>query len=285
MPCITPTRLAIGAALIAALPGCAGSERRPIAPEAQSRQNTIEPTGPTAELVFGAAGAPLTFAAGAGVQGIAARRWFWATRGVVQSPLGSTDYNDDGRSDWILSDGGPHVDVRAELGLSLRRTVASFRVLHRRSLRRVTSRGEAYLSWYPGVRSTHWFLVAGARASVLGDRVWAIPVGVRLHYRETVPKRFSGSHRERWYQARVLVFPDSRSVGVDAEALLPWYGLFLYSEFVPALGDPATSASCSAGGTCEPPYPASSFNMTPGHRQLMFGAGIRLYAAWRSLSK
>jgi hypothetical protein len=127
-------------------------------------------------------------------------------------------------------------------------------------------------------------LVSGARvAFATGQQDWMVPVGLRFGTsscgRVTTVVQTVEFLTGWWVQARALVLPRERRVGVDVEARLGDF--FLYVEHVPHSDAQATPAGACPSPPCDlTQYPYSSFHGAPGASQTLAGVGAVLNTGW-----
>jgi len=249
--------------------------------------SSLRPPGAILEVSAGLAIPRPTLSAAVGVHDLFRDRWLWGIRASTYAPFGSTDYDGDGESDWLVSSGGPHFEAQLDLGAAVWTRRGDFRIVAKGALRRLDDSGrEIYQYWYPGIRTRELLLVSGLRVAIAGDAVAAIPLGVRYGGRRIAPKKFRAAYREWWVQARALFVVPNRSLGLDAEVVLPRYAVALFAEYLPALGDADATSQCSpATRECEPPYSPNAFDQVPGSAQLLVGVRLRLTFPFRALSR
>jgi hypothetical protein len=232
---------------------------------------SVLPLGPTTSL---------------GMHGWIGRRILVEGRAIAAVRGVTRDLDGDGRDDFDTWNGtGDESDISIEaqgqVGYPLlwkRRSFAAY--FQHQGLRKVVKSGASETVEDPAATVTYTEVsdlsaVAGARVALFGDETQAaIAIGLRASdRRETRSSYF----RERWAQARLLVFPATGQVGADAElAILPWsFGASIYAEYVPQLNDRAMPVCSEVPEECTTGYPLTALNPIPNDSYL--GVGLRLH--------
>lgn len=214
-----------------------------------------------------------------GAHGWLADRFRWEVHGEGQQTLGRADLSGDGQPDFDASEPGPYFTASASLAIPLRRSVGNGWYYTRLSGNRDASGKRIPLIEGTFIRVDDLSLVAGVRAGVYPDAAVAIPLGLRWARRDYTEVAYR--LRERWIEARVLLFPYPLTVGADLEvAWLPLtWGGSLFAQFVAEPFEYGHTVRCVNTGfpteRCEVDGPLSAFTPLPGQPTVIVGLRLR----------
>lgn len=195
---------------------------------------------------------------------------------VGVSSRGTTDLDGNGVDDFTASEHGPHFEGQVEVGMPLYWRLQT----HLARIGRTRLPTDDEIAHFGDVSQVS--LVSGARLTLTGDRILALPLGVRLSKHRVVHTDFGSEYRERWIQVRAMYIVPDKAFGFDAEVL--WmpvrvFSVGLYAEMFPALGEPEGERRCTVNITrevCRALTPITSFNPIPEQTNLQVGVRLRI---------